>query len=69
MAKNSREPRFLHRRYGWTGGRTDGLTDRPSYGDALLMDASKNATSLEFEAIATMCLQLEKENTFLSWEQ
>ena len=28
---------------GRTGGRTDGRTDRPSYRDALLTDASKNA--------------------------
>ena len=30
--------RFLHRR----NGRTDGRTDRPSYRDAFLTDASKN---------------------------
>ena len=34
MAKNSRETWFLHRR--------NGRTDRPSYRDAFLTDASKN---------------------------
>ena len=42
VAKNCRETRFLHRRYR----RTDRRTDRPSYRDAFLTDASKNACIL-----------------------
>ena len=42
VAEKSRETRFLHRR----NGRTDQRTDKPSYRDAFLTDASKKKTGM-----------------------
>ena len=45
MAKNSQKTQFLNRR----NGRMDGRTDRPSYRDAFLTDASKNGRRRNFD--------------------